>query len=106
MSKYDRTNFMTQEYLLDNKRGYDLTSNKVNNYKFTRPKIRYTVSEQDICRPDLIAIKGYETIEAQGWWWIVMWYNEIYDVFNDLQVGDVLYLPNRLDIEDFVAQNS
>ncbi len=104
--KYDRTNFMTQEYLLDNKRGYDMTSNKIDDFNFSRPKTRYTVTEQDLYRPDNICIKGYNSLEAQNWWWIVMWYNEIFDVYNDLEIGDVLYLPNRLDIEDFVAQNS
>lgn len=96
---------MNREYLLNDIRGYDFLTNKLAEFKFTRPKIQYTITEPDLYRPDLVCIKGYGSVEAQNWWWIVYWYNEIFDVFNDIRLGDVLFLPNRLDIEEFVSQS-
>lgn len=60
----------------------------------------YTLKEQDLYRPDLLSFKIYGD---PALWWILFKYNNIDDVWNDLSVGQVIYIPNVADIEDFIV---
>lgn len=102
MDKYNRTNFMKEE-AVSNKQEMDLTTNVWNDFKLTRPGIYYTIKDKDLKRPDLISFMSYG---RQNYWWIIARVNNIDDWFNDLQVGDVILIPNKLDIEDFYIENS
>jgi nucleoid-associated protein YgaU len=68
-------------------------SNFIPKYELTT----YRVSEEDILRPDLISRKVYNTEE---YWWFILFYNSVVDPFTELEVGDLLFIPNLLDIYD------
>jgi hypothetical protein len=55
-TKYNRTNFLTK-IKVDGTNEYDLVSNNLNKFKFSRKKSYYKVTQEDIQRPDLVAIK-------------------------------------------------
>ncbi len=38
-------------------------------------------------------------------WWILARINDIVDVFNDLEVSDVIKVPDIVDIEDFYLES-
>lgn len=103
-TKYNRTNFLTKDKV-NGINEYDLVSNSLNKFRFSNRKTYYKVTQEDIQRPDLIAIKAYQSREAMPYWFIIMYLNNIHDVWNDLTVGDVLLIPNEKDIEDFFIFN-
>jgi hypothetical protein len=37
---------------------------------------------------------------SDQYWWILMKYNQVFDVFNDLYEGQVLSVPDRMDVDD------
>ena len=91
---------------------YNITQNdSINEYDYlyhnlSRFQTKYTVSyyrveERDLMRPDLISYKIYGTI---GYWWLIMMLNGIQNPLKDMAVGDLLTLPNALDIYDFQKQ--
>jgi hypothetical protein len=63
-------------------------------YKTTK----YRVNETDLQRPDLISYRVYGTV---NYWWIVLVFNGIQNPFTEIEVGDIINLPNILDIYDF-----
>ena len=95
--KFSRSNFVNKNDI-DGNIENDLPFNSFNNFKFKRPRIYYTVKQEDILRPDLISLKFYGTM---SYWWIILKVNNIEDVFNDMEEGDVLQLPDPSDIDDF-----
>lgn len=102
INRYNRSNFLKTN-IVDGKEEFDLNTNTLNDFKFTREKTYYTITEEDLIRPDLISSKAYKDIMAMHYWHIVLFVNEIHDVWNDLVVGDVLNIPHKKDIEDFVV---
>lgn len=103
-TKYNRTNFLTK-IRTDGVNEYDMVSNSLNKFRFNRKKSYYKVTQEDVQRPDLIAMKAYGSREAMPYWFIIMYLNNIHDVWNDIVVGDVLVIPNEKDIEDFFIFN-
>jgi hypothetical protein len=98
MSRWNRTNFYDKSEV-DGRLEPDFISNYYNKYfKINRPVQFYTISRDDIQRPDLISIR---TLGDQKYWWIIAKYNQIDDVWNDLIPGDVIKIPNIQDIEEF-----
>ena len=59
---------------------------------------KHRVEETELQRPDLISYKYYGTVQ---YWWIICVVNDIGDPFVDIDVGDLLDIPNILDIYDF-----
>lgn len=53
---------------------------------------RYTVTDRDIGRIDLIAYKYYGDV---SWWWVIATYNKIANPLTDLTIGTVLLLPQK-----------
>lgn len=103
-SKYNRTNFLTK-IKVDGVNEYDMVTNSINKFKFNRRKTYYKVTQEDIQRPDLIAMKAYKRPDALVYWYIIMYLNNIHDIWNDIEIGDVLLIPNEKDIEDFFVFN-
>jgi hypothetical protein len=70
--------------------------------KFTinRPITYYKVSYADLQRPDLICQKIYNTMQ---YFWVLMKFNEIDDIWNDISEGDMLKCPNTYDIEQYYS---
>lgn len=99
MSKYSRSKLFKSE-LVDGNLEIDFLTNAFSDFRFEREKTFYTVKEYDLLRPDIISFKNYRTID---YWYIIMKYNNIQDIYNDLKVGDVLTIPHIRDIEEFYA---
>lgn len=84
-----RTVYLNKE-TIDNISQYDLGSFPMDHYNFG--KINYIIlSEQDLCRPDLISYRAYNT---SNYWWFLMWFNGISDIWNDLRENMVLKYPD------------
>lgn len=108
MSRYNRTNFYPKVTIKDSS-GKDVIINEFGNsyynrfFEIKRPLSRYTVKQEDIQRPEMISYKLYGTMD---YWWILMRYNQIFDVFNDMYAGQVLNVPDTLDMDDFIINSS
>lgn len=85
----NRTNFLKEENL-DGYLEYDLGSIDFGNFDFGAVQY-YMVKELDIGRPDIISQKLYGTT---NYWWFLMWFNKITDVWNDLREGMVISYPS------------
>ena len=57
---------------------------------------QYTVVSADIGRPDLLSLRVYDD---ERYWWILLKFNGICDVWNDLRAGLVLRCPSKSDME-------
>ena len=76
----------------------DLLHNTLSSFEMRyRPQL-YRVDVHDLGRPDLISYRTYGT---PGYWWIVCLVNKISDPLTDIEEGDLLKLPNKLDIRHF-----
>jgi hypothetical protein len=58
----------------------------------------YRIVAQDAMRPDLISYRCYGTVE---FWWLILVFNGIENPFTDLVEGNILQIPNKLDIYNF-----
>ena len=102
MSKYNRSQFYTVESV-DSKKESDFMTNKWREFVPTRPGTYYTISDKDLKRPDLLS---YYVYNRTDYWWILARVNNIDDFFNDLIVGDVIFVPNKLDIEEHYVKSA
>jgi hypothetical protein len=76
----------------------DLIDNSLSAFQMKRTPGYHRVSEEEIARPDLISYRLYGT---HVYWWIICLVNAMSNPLMDLEVGDVLTIPNLLDIHDF-----
>lgn len=103
-NRFNRSEYYRKE-IVDGKEEFDFTSCSINDFKFNREKSFYKITQRDLLRPDLIAINAYEDRNAQTYWWIILTLNNIHDIWNDLSEGQILSIPNRKDVEEFVIAN-
>lgn len=84
-----RTNFLTTNNVdgIDEK---DLGSIDFGDYDFGADAY-YICKQQDIGRPDIISMRIYGTT---NYWWFLMRYNGISDVWNDIREGLVIKFPS------------
>jgi hypothetical protein len=101
IDKYTRSKFYDRN-LINGINENDLVMNKFNEFKFTRRYTFYEVRSDDIQRPDLISLRVYG---RTNFWWIIMKVNGIEDVWNDIETGRLLAIPNISDIEEYVLKN-
>ena len=104
-NKFNRSDFYIKA-VADGVEEFDLVTNSINDFKFSREMTYYKVTSEDIGRPDLISVKAYSDKSKMNLWWIVMWINQIHNVWTDLQIGMVLNIPHPLDCNDLLAANS
>ena len=97
MSKFNRT-FFYDEVEVDGVKEQDLLRNNFDLFEVQRPTTFFTMTAQYIQRPDLLSLKHYGNI---GFWWILAKFNTIDDWWNDVEVGQVVRIPDPLDIDDF-----
>lgn len=102
----DRTTFYKKAIVIDGQTGlpieeFDFLHNSLSNFTMNYNPQYYTVSEADILRPDMISFKNYGTVT---YWWLICYVNEIHDPYNELTVGQLLIIPNILDVYDFFKQ--
>ena len=78
----------------------DLVANNWDKLVINRPVSYYRVTDSDLQRPDRISMNVYHNMT---YWWVLMKYNGICDVWNDLTAGDIIECPNEFDIQAFYA---
>lgn len=79
----------------------DLNNMQWDKLVINRPISYYKLSYSDMQRPDLICAKIYGNMQ---YFWVLMKFNLIDDIWNDLTSGDVLKCPSGLDIEQYFAK--
>lgn len=97
-----RTNFYNK-VTINGVEEYDHLDNNVSKLVLNYPVQYYRVQETDLIRPDLISYKLYGTEE---YWWLLMVINGIEDIFHDMEVGQLLQIPNVYDIYNFYKKYS
>jgi len=98
-NKYRRSNFMTEEEV-DGVLEQDLVKNNWELFEIKRPQTFFTLTRSYIQRPDLLSLKLYGKM---SYWWIIAKHNQIDDWWNDIEVTDVIEVPNIRDIEDWYS---
>lgn len=98
----DRTKFYTIE-TVDGVPELDYLHNNLTKFNTSYQVGYYVVREEDLVRPDMISYKLYGTVK---YWWLLMMYNGILNIWGDLEVGLTLKVPNILDIWSFYKKNS
>lgn len=98
----DRTSFYNITNV-GNGSEYDHLYNNLSKFTMTYPITYYRVKEEDIMRLDLISYKAYRTVD---YWWLIGVVNKIENPFTDVAVGDLLMIPNILDIYAFYKEFS
>lgn len=71
------------------------------NFQITSPVVKYTVKSQDVIRPDILFYKAHGT--ANFYDIVFMLNNKGY--IDDVQAEDELYIPDRVDLENFFMEN-
>jgi len=100
IDRYNRTRYMpvvkAGDYL-----ERDMVLSNWDLFEIKRP-IRYdSIKRQDIQRPDLISLRVYGNL---SYWWILAKVNSIDDIWNDISVGQDLYVPDPNDIKDWILK--
>ncbi len=93
----DRTSFFDTE-THNGIKEYDLLTGDISKFKAYYPIQYYRIEEDDLVRPDLISYKVYGTVK---FWWLLMAFNGIHDVFNEMVTGTLIKVPNLLDVYTF-----
>lgn len=90
-----RTNFLKSNNV-DGVEEFDMGSMDFGDYDFGDVQY-YVVKEYEICRPDMICYRIYGTT---NYWWFLMWFNGITDIWNDLREGMLLKYPSIESIRE------
>jgi hypothetical protein len=96
----DRTQFYTTVTVdgIDEK---DFLWNPLSGFVMHYQPMQYRVTTADLAVPDSIS---YNCYGQEDFWWIILLVNNISDPFTELVAGQILLIPNRLDIYDFVKK--
>jgi len=98
MSRWNRTIFYRKS-IVNGQTENDLVRNYFNDlFEIKRPLRYYAIESGDVQRPDLISIKFYGT---DKYWWLICKFNKLDDLWNDLEIGQIISVPEIADIEDF-----
>lgn len=89
-----------QKLVIDGVAQYDFGSFDPDDYDFGKENL-LVVREQDVCRPDVLSYRAYGTM---NYWWFLMWYNGICDIWNDLAASQVLRYPDINVVQDFLQK--
>lgn len=98
----DRTNFFNIT-TTDGNQEYDHLYNTLSRFTINYPVRYYRIQEEDIMRPDLISYKAYQSV---SYWWLIAFINNINNPFTDMEVGNLIKIPNTIDIYDFYKKYS
>jgi len=93
----NRTNFYHIE-VVDEVNELDFLHNPLSEFTTEYPVSYYRISGTDLMRPDMISYKHYGTVR---FWWILMLVNGINNPLCDIEVGQILKIPSKLDIYNF-----
>lgn len=78
----------------------DFLTSDFREYKFGDDVQKFVVTEEFLKRVDLMSLLVYSQDRL---WWVIMKYNNIEDIWNDIKLGDVLQIPSRRDIEEMMV---
>ena len=92
-----RTNYLNIESV-DGIAEYDMASMTKDGFDFGPERI-LVVRAIDVGRPDVLSYRAYGT---QNYWWFLMWYNNITDIWNDLVEGLILKYPDIYYVREFL----
>jgi hypothetical protein len=76
----------------------DFLWNPLTAMELTYDPTYYRVTGADLMRPDEISNKSYGTPD---FWWILCLLNDIDSPLTDLEIGQILTIPNPIDIFNF-----
>ena len=76
----------------------DFLYHNLSKFVMTYEVAYYRVCLDDLMRPDMISYKNYGTVD---YWWLICFINNIFDPFHDFEVGQMLKIPNILDVYTF-----
>ena len=96
--KYSRRNM----YVVDSQDGspdIDLSNNRISLFVVTKPIRYYQITRYEDQRPDVICNNIYGDTD---FWWVLLLFNDIVDVFTELREGLILKVPDKKDISDFI----
>lgn len=102
MSRFNRTKFY-KEKMIDNNPELDFLLGDIQDFEIKRECSFHTIREEDVKRPELLSYKLYGN---QAYWWILMYINEIHDVWNDMIVGTVIQVPHVKDIQEWYLKRN
>ncbi len=101
--KYDRSNFFIElSHDIDNEttvKEYDLSASYFRYFKAIKPTRPFQITKYDANRPDRVSREAYGIMD---YWWIILKFNNISDVFYEFQEGDIIEIPDVQDIKDFL----
>lgn len=87
---------------VDNIKEVDYMSSALKDFSPRHELSTYRVTEQDLLAPDLISHNVYGT---EQYWWIILRFNKIVNPFIELEVGDLLYIPNLIDVYELYKEH-
>lgn len=79
----------------------DPLSFPLNSFKVRKTPLKYSLTEVDISRIDILMFRAYGTVQYDD---MLMWMNNI-GILDDVETGQTFYLPERSDLESFVTEN-
>jgi len=104
-TKYDRRNFfMEMNHKLEDGIDIlelDLSSSYFRDFITTRTVRPFQLTTYDAHRPDRVSYAAYGVMD---YWWIILKYNDIIDVYYEFEVDDIIQIPHIDDIKDFIKR--
>lgn len=97
----DRTRFYAVE-TVNGVQEFDFLHNALSSFKLKYQPGYYRVINTDLGRPELISAHLYDG--NLKYWWAILLFNGIKDPLNDLQAGQILTIPNVLDLAEIFKQ--
>jgi len=76
----------------------DFLWNSLSDFQMQYAPTYYKVIAGDLMRPDLISFKCYSNVD---FWWVILLVNGVQNPLTDLVEGQILTIPNKLDIYNF-----
>lgn len=77
----------------------DLLTNSIVGFEPLRKINTYRLRSVDVARPDLVSMKLYG---SSDYWWFLMKYNNIDDIWNEMYVNMKLDYPSSIDIINYL----
>ena len=82
---------------------YDHLDATLNRFVMSYPVNYYRITADDVLRADLLSFKNYGSVK---YWWIICYVNGIQNPFEDITIGELIKIPNVLDIYEFYKRYS
>jgi len=104
-TKFSRNNFFVEvNHKISegvNVKEYDLSSSYFRMFQANKPTRPFQLTKYDANRPDRVSQEAYGIMD---YWWIILKFNNVSDVFYEFQEGDIIQIPDVQDIRDFLKK--